>query len=86
VLKKQIVSIMTLIQYIIVRSDLIKTLKWNIGALIAQACHAVATVNELNKDDELTRQYLHPENIYKMHKCVLAVGSISRYPLKLPLL
>lgn len=64
---------MTLIQYVIVRADLMKVLKWNIGAVITQACHAVAAVNEVTKDDELTRQYLSPENLDQMHKCVLAV-------------
>lgn len=64
---------MTIIQYIIVRADLMKVLKWNIGAVITQACHAVAAVNEMTKDDELTKQYLAPENINQMHKCVLAV-------------
>lgn len=64
---------MTLIQYVIVRADLMKVLKWNIGAVITQACHAVAAVNEVTKSDELTRQYLSPENLDQMHKCVLAV-------------
>lgn len=67
---------MTLIQYVIVRADLMKVLKWNIGAVITQACHAVAAVNETTKTDELTRQYLSPENIDQMHKCVLAVSNL----------
>jgi peptidyl-tRNA hydrolase len=65
---------MTLIQYVIVRADLMKVLKWNIGAVITQGCHAVAAVNEISKNDELTKQYLSPENLDKMHKCVLAVS------------
>lgn len=36
---------MVLIQYVIVRSDLMKVLKWNIGAVITQCCHAVAAVS-----------------------------------------
>lgn len=67
---------MPLIQYIIVRADLMKILKWNIGAVITQACHAVAAINEISKSDELTRQYLSPDNIDKMHKCVLAVSHL----------
>lgn len=65
---------MTLIQYVIIRADLMKVLKWNIGAVITQACHAVAAINEISKADELTKQYLSEENIDKMHKCVLAVS------------
>lgn len=67
---------MPLIQYIIVRADLMKVLKWNIGAVITQACHAVAAINEISKSDELTRQYISPDNIDKMHKCVLAVSHL----------
>lgn len=69
---------MTLIQYIIVRADLMKVLKWNIGSVITQACHAVAAVNETYKTDDLTSQYLSPQNIDSMHKCVLAVVSRKR--------
>lgn len=63
---------MNLIQYIIIRSDLIKNLKWNIGALIAQACHAVTAVNHLNQNDSDTQEYLN--NLDSMHKCVLQVS------------
>nr|CAI5863934.1 unnamed protein product [Callosobruchus analis] len=31
----------SIVQYVIVRSDLLKELQWPVGALIAQACHAV---------------------------------------------
>lgn len=65
---------MTLIQYIIIRSDLVKTLKWPLGAIITQACHAAVAVNEIYKDDEEVRNYLSKENIDHMHKCTLAVS------------
>lgn len=58
----------------IVRADLAKALKWPLGAVITQACHAVAAINEISKTDELTKSYLSPENIDRMHKCVLAVS------------
>lgn len=74
---------MTLIQYVIVRADLMKVLKWNIGAVITQACHAVAAINEISKTDELTRHYLAEDNLDKMHKCVLAVIVVSSYQLNL---
>lgn len=67
---------MTLIQYIIVRADLMKVLKWNIGAVITQACHAVAAINESSKGDDLTQKYLSAENIDSMHKCVLVVSPL----------
>lgn len=67
---------MTLIQYVIVRADLMKVLKWNIGAVIAQACHATAAINEISRSDEMTRQYLSFENIDNMHKCILSVSNL----------
>ena len=45
VCSKKILIKMTLIQYIIIRKDLIKVLKWNLGAIIANSCHAVAAVS-----------------------------------------
>ncbi|KAL7034580.1 hypothetical protein ACKWTF_008014 [Chironomus riparius] len=66
---------MSLIQYIIIRKDLIKVLKWNLGAIIANSCHAVAAINELTKDDTLTRSYLSEENLDRMHKCVLGIDN-----------
>ncbi|XP_070492032.1 putative peptidyl-tRNA hydrolase PTRHD1 [Chironomus tepperi] len=66
---------MTLIQYIIIRKDLIKVLKWNLGAIIANSCHAVAAINELTKDDTITRSYLSEENLDRMHKCVLGIDN-----------
>jgi peptidyl-tRNA hydrolase len=66
-----------LIQYIIVRADLTKALKFSLGAMVTQACHAVAAINEITKNDNDTKQYLAPENIDSMHKCVLAVSVIS---------
>ncbi|CAO1429092.1 unnamed protein product [Diamesa serratosioi] len=64
---------MTLIQYVIVRGDLMKVLKWNIGAVITQCCHAVAAINHITKDDDLTKSYLSEENLDSMHKCVLQI-------------
>ncbi|KAJ8910079.1 hypothetical protein NQ315_012856 [Exocentrus adspersus] len=58
-----------IIQYIVVRSDLLKELQWPVGAVIAQACHAAVAVTHLFHDDEITRQYL--EDLDRMHKVVL---------------
>ncbi|CAH1118808.1 unnamed protein product [Phaedon cochleariae] len=58
-----------IVQYIVVRSDLVKELKWPVGAVIAQACHAVAAVTHLFYQDEHTQQYL--ADLDNMHKVVL---------------
>lgn len=64
-----------LIQYVIVRIDLIHDLKWPLGAVIAQACHATAAVNHIFRNDSDTQAYLSDENIERMHKAVLKVCS-----------
>lgn len=61
-----------IVQYIVVRGDLIKTQKWPIGALIAQACHASSAAIHLFYNDEHTQKYL--SDIDRMHKIVLEVG------------
>lgn len=58
-----------IVQYVIVRGDLIKELKWPIGALIAQACHAVTATTHLFYDDPHTQEYL--KDLDNMHKVVL---------------
>ncbi|XP_018335669.1 putative peptidyl-tRNA hydrolase PTRHD1 [Agrilus planipennis] len=63
----------TVVQYIIVRSDLVKELGWPIGALIAQACHAVTATMHLFKDDEHLQSYL--ANLESMHKITLECSS-----------
>ncbi|XP_037952116.1 putative peptidyl-tRNA hydrolase PTRHD1 [Teleopsis dalmanni] len=59
----------TIVQYIIVRSDLRTALNWPIGAVIAQCCHAATAVINLNSDDEETVSYL--KDMDNMHKVVL---------------
>ncbi|XP_060526001.1 putative peptidyl-tRNA hydrolase PTRHD1 [Cylas formicarius] len=59
----------SLVQYVVVRGDLIKELKWPLGAVIAQACHAVTAVVHLFYEDECTKQYL--SDVDNMHKVVL---------------
>ncbi|XP_056644877.1 putative peptidyl-tRNA hydrolase PTRHD1 [Diorhabda sublineata] len=58
-----------IVQYVVVRSDLIKSLEWPVGAVIAQACHAVTAVTHLFYVDEHTQRYL--EDLDNMHKVVL---------------
>lgn len=59
----------TIVQYVVMRGDLLKELGWPVGALIAQGCHAVAATTHLFYDDEYTKQYL--QNLDNMHKVVL---------------
>ena len=60
-----------LIQYVIVRRDLITTLKWPLGAVIAQACHAVSAIMFTYHDDSHTIEYT--ADIDSMTKCILEV-------------
>uniref|UniRef100_A0A2A4JJN4 peptidyl-tRNA hydrolase n=1 Tax=Heliothis virescens TaxID=7102 RepID=A0A2A4JJN4_HELVI len=61
----------TIVQYILLRTDLLKELGWSIGSVVAQACHASTAVLHLYKDDETTIQYLN--DMDNMHKVVLEV-------------
>ncbi|XP_045535168.1 putative peptidyl-tRNA hydrolase PTRHD1 [Papilio machaon] len=61
----------TIVQYILLRSDLLKDLGWSVGSLVAQACHASSAVLHLFKDDEYTVKYLN--DLDNMHKVVLEV-------------
>lgn len=58
-----------IVQYVVVRSDLLKELKWPVGAVITQACHAVTAVTHLFYSDEHTQAYLN--DLDNMHKVVL---------------
>ncbi|KAL4707259.1 hypothetical protein ACJJTC_019797 [Scirpophaga incertulas] len=60
-----------IVQYVLLRSDLLKELGWSIGALVAQACHASSAVIHLNRYDEQTIKYL--DDLDNMHKVVLEV-------------
>ena len=60
-----------IVQYIVVRSDLVKTLSWPLGALIAQACHASTAVMHEFYNNEDTQAYLR--KLDSMHKIVLEV-------------
>ncbi|CAB3235865.1 unnamed protein product [Arctia plantaginis] len=74
----------TLVQYILLRTDLLKELGWSIGAVVAQACHASTAVLHLNKDDEYTVKYLN--DMDNMHKVVLEVpdeGALIKVAAKL---
>ncbi|XP_078665455.1 putative peptidyl-tRNA hydrolase PTRHD1 [Branchiostoma floridae x Branchiostoma belcheri] len=57
------------VQYVVVRADLLRALKWPTGAVIAQACHACTAVLHVYRDDSNTRDYL--AGLDSMHKVVL---------------
>ena len=62
---------MALVQYVIVRGDLLRALKWPTGALMAQACHACTAVMHMFYEDPNTKAYL--EDLDRMHKVILEV-------------
>lgn len=64
-----------IVQYIIVRGDLKKVLKWSTGALIAQACHAAVAITHEFYNDSHTRLYL--EDLKNMHKIILEVRILN---------
>ncbi|XP_034251371.1 putative peptidyl-tRNA hydrolase PTRHD1 [Thrips palmi] len=57
------------VQYIVVRGDLVSRLGWPAGALIAQACHACTAVTHLFRDDVHMQVYL--SDLDNMRKVVL---------------
>ncbi|KAF7651316.1 hypothetical protein LDENG_00112430 [Lucifuga dentata] len=59
-----------LVQYVVVRSDLVHKLSWPLGAVITQACHAATAAIHLHYADTDTQQYL--AELDSMHKVVLA--------------
>ena len=60
-----------LVQYVIVRGDLLRLLSWPTGAVIAQACHASTAVLWTHRNDPHTIEYT--SELDHMHKVVLEV-------------
>ena len=60
----------TIVQFVVVRRDLLKDLEWPVGSVIAQACHACTAVIWTHREDEHVQQYLSDANIGSMHKVV----------------
>lgn len=58
-----------LVQYVILRSDLLKSYKWRVGAVIAQACHATTAVLHMYYEDPDTQAYL--KEMDRMRKIIL---------------
>lgn len=62
-----------LVQYVVVRGDLLRLLSWPMGAVIAQACHASTAALWMYRDDSNTLQYT--SDLDTMHKVVLEAPS-----------
>ncbi|XP_034937604.1 putative peptidyl-tRNA hydrolase PTRHD1 isoform X2 [Chelonus insularis] len=67
--RNRAVKMSGIVQYVVVRGDLMKSMGWPVGAVIAQACHACTAVTHLFYDDQYTKAYL--EDLDNMHKVVL---------------
>ena len=63
-----------IVQYVVIRKDLWTDMKWPLGSVVAQACHASTAAMFLHFDDEITAKYVAAENVNSMHK----VGSRSQ--------
>ena len=62
----------TLVQYIVMRSDLVKQHKWNVGGLIANGSHACVSVLADSWEDADVQRYVTASAGTQMHKVVLA--------------
>jgi peptidyl-tRNA hydrolase len=60
-----------IVQYVVVRGDLVSSLQWPLGALVAQACHAATAVLHVHYGDETTQKYF--ADLDNMHKIVLEI-------------
>lgn len=60
-----------IVQYVVVRRDLMETMGWPMGALITQACHASSAAIHLFYSEQSTKDYL--SDLDSMHKVVLQV-------------
>ncbi|XP_069941321.1 putative peptidyl-tRNA hydrolase PTRHD1 isoform X2 [Cherax quadricarinatus] len=65
-----------LVQYVVVRTDLMTSLAWSVGAVIAQACHASTAVAHLYHEDQNMQRYL--ADLDNMHKVVLGIESETK--------
>lgn len=65
-----------IVQYVVMRGDLARTMGWPLGAVVAQACHACTAVIHLFYNDAHTQAYL--ADLDNMHKVVLEVSMTRR--------
>ncbi|KAJ2398498.1 hypothetical protein GGI23_003200 [Coemansia sp. RSA 2559] len=55
--------------FIVIRKDLIRTLNWPLGSVVAQGCHATAAALWKHQDDERVKQYM--SDLDTMHKVTM---------------
>ncbi|KAL7187127.1 hypothetical protein ACSBR1_037237 [Camellia fascicularis] len=73
-----------LVQYVVLRRDLIDT--WPLGSVVTQGCHASVSAIWSHKDDPHTLDYCSPTNLDSMHKaslsftCYMMQLSLSLFP------
>jgi peptidyl-tRNA hydrolase len=66
------------VQYVVVRTDLVQSMGWPLGSVVAQACHAaVAIIWRERNHSELMREYFgeNDELVPSMHTVVLGISS-----------
>lgn len=56
------------VQYVVLRRDLWGDLKWPLGSIVAQACHASTAALWMFKDDPITTSYCSGEALDNMRK------------------
>ena len=66
----------TIVQFVVIRRDLLKTLEWPTGSVVAQACHACTAVVWANQQDPCVQEYLSAANVDSMHK-VLSPSALT---------
>jgi hypothetical protein len=59
-----------IVQAVVVRRDLLSTMEWPVGSVIAQACHACLAVAWEHREDACVADYLAAGKINSMHKVI----------------
>lgn len=69
-----------LVQYVVLRRDLWSALKWPLGSIVAQACHAATAALHAGvvSGDAATATYCSEANIDSMHKVSVCVREDKR--------
>lgn len=62
-----------IVQYVVVRKDLSKSLKWTTGPIMAQACHASCAALWLSRGSHLTQAYCSEDAIDDMTKVMMEI-------------
>lgn len=68
-----------MLQYVVLRRDLWKELKWPLGSIVAQACHAATAALWLTREEDVTQAYCSEGNLDHMHKVSLKLEDSYAY-------